>query len=106
MRKLLLNIFSLSAMELCAQTPALKPARTSATASKPVTNPATTCVIAEGVEQGPVLVYSATGKSYANLSVTWLDEQSVRIDVLSLPEGLYILKFKDGSAKFMKQMNY
>ena len=69
-------------------------------------NPATTYVIAEGVEQGPVLVYSATGKSYANLSVTWLDEQSVRVDVLSLPEGLYILKFKNGSAKFMKQMNY
>ena len=69
-------------------------------------NPATTYVIAEGVEQGPVLVYSATGKSYANLSVTWLDEQSVRVDVSSLPEGLYILKFKNGSAKFMKQMNY
>ena len=69
-------------------------------------NPATTYVIAEGVEQGPVLVYSATGKSYANLSVTWLDEQSVRVDVSSLPEGLYILKFKNGSTKFMKQMNY
>lgn len=69
-------------------------------------NPATTYVIAEGVEQGPVLVYSATGKLYANLSVTWQDEQSVRVDVSSLPEGLYILKFKNGSAKFMKQKDY
>ena len=69
-------------------------------------NPATTYVIAEGIEQGPVLVYGATGKLYANLSVTWLDKQSVRVDVSSLPEGLYILKFKNGSAKFMKQMNY
>lgn len=69
-------------------------------------NPATTYVIAEGVEQSPVLVYSATGKLYANLSVTWQDEQSVRVDVSSLPEGLYILKFKNGSTKFVKQMNY
>ena len=37
MRKLLLNLFALSVMGLCAQTPALKPARTAATASKPVT---------------------------------------------------------------------
>lgn len=69
-------------------------------------NPATTYVIAEGVEQGPVLVYNATGKLYVNLSVTWQDEQSVRVDVSSLPEGLYILKFKNGNAKFVKQMNY
>lgn len=69
-------------------------------------NPATTYVIAEGVEQGPVLVYDVTGKLYANLSVTWQNEQSVRVDVSSLPEGLYILKLKNGSAKFMKQMNY
>lgn len=69
-------------------------------------NPATTYVIAKGVEQSPVWVYSATGKLYANLSATWQDEQSVRVDVSSLPEGLYILKFKNGSAKFVKQMNY
>lgn len=66
-------------------------------------NPATTYVIAEGVEQGPIWVYSATGKLYANVSVTWLDDHSVRVDVSSLPEGLYILKLKNGSAKFMKQ---
>lgn len=37
MRKLLLNIFALSVMGLCAQTPALKPARTGSVATKPVT---------------------------------------------------------------------
>ena len=37
MRKFLLNIFALSVMGLCAQTPALKPARTGSVATRPVT---------------------------------------------------------------------
>jgi len=64
-------------------------------------NPATTHITVSPVKPGLLLIYNLLGEAVFEKQIDSRNTQ-VEVDLSELPAGLYLLKIKDGSIKFIK----